>query len=93
MSILSSRCLGVFVTGATEQGGHKAKFSNYGTKVDAMGAGMDVLGYASNGVMGWWEGTSQASPLALSIAALGLQHNPNLSRDELCSKCRTRLLW
>ena len=81
--VVPAQCLGVFVTGATEQDGYKTDFSNYGSKVDAMAAGMDVLGYASNGVMGWWAGTSQASPLALGIAALGLQHNPELSRDEL----------
>ncbi|XQW86282.1 S8 family peptidase [Thalassotalea piscium] len=78
-----AQCTGVFVTGATEQDGYKTSFSNFGSKVDVMAAGMDVLGYASNGVTGWWEGTSQASPLALGIAALGLQHNPDLSRDEL----------
>ena len=83
--VVPAKCLGVFVTGATEQNGYKTDFSNYGSKVDAMAAGMDVIGYASNGVTGWWEGTSQASPLALGIAALGLQHNPDLSRDQLFS--------
>ena len=81
--VVPAQCLGVFVSGATEQSGYKTDFSNYGSKVDAMAAGMDVIGYASNGVTGWWEGTSQASPLALGISALGLQHNPDLSRDEL----------
>jgi len=81
--VVPAQCDGIFVTGATEQNGYKTTFSNYGSKVDAMAAGMDIIGYASNGVTGWWEGTSQASPLALGIAALGLQHNPELTRDEL----------
>jgi hypothetical protein len=81
--VVPAQCLGVFVTGATNQEGYKTDFSNYGPKVDAMMAGYDVIGYASNGVTGWWEGTSQASPLALGVAALGLQHNPDLTRDEL----------
>jgi serine protease len=81
--VVPAQCLDVFVTGATEQGGYKTTFSNYGSKVDAMMAGMDVIGYASNGITGWWEGTSQASPLSLAVAALGLQHNPELTRDEL----------
>jgi subtilisin family serine protease len=81
--VVPAQCLNIFVTGATEQEGYKTSFSNYGPKVDAMMAGRDVIGYASNGVTGWWEGTSQASPLALGVAALGLQHNPKLTRDEL----------
>jgi hypothetical protein len=81
--VVPAQCLGIFVTGATEQNGYKTTFSNYGSKVDGMMAGMDVIGYTSNGITGWWEGTSQASPLALGIAALGLQHNPKLTRDEL----------
>ncbi len=81
--VVPAQCTGIFVTGATEQSGYKTDFSNYGSKVDAMAAGYDVIGYSSDGILGWWEGTSQASPLALGIAALGLQHNPKLSRDEL----------
>jgi subtilisin family serine protease len=81
--VVPAKCTGIFVSGATEQNGYKTTFSNYGSKVDAMMAGMDVIGYTSNGITGWWEGTSQASPLALGIAALGLQHNPELTRDEL----------
>jgi len=87
--VVPAQCLGVFVTGATEQNGYKTDFSNYGSKVDAMMAGMDVIGYASNGVTGWWEGTSQASPLALGVAALGLQHNPELTRDEIFTFLKT----
>ncbi|MCP4985470.1 MAG: S8 family serine peptidase [Colwellia sp.] len=81
--IVPAQCLGIFVTGATEKNGYKTTFSNFGAKVDAMAAGMDVIGYASNGVTGWWEGTSQASPLALGVAALGLQQNPELTSDEI----------
>jgi hypothetical protein len=81
--VVPAQCLNIFVTGATEQEGYKTTFSNYGPKVDAMAAGVDIIGYTSNGVTGWWEGTSQASPLALGIAALGLQHNPELTQDEL----------
>ncbi|GAA6172035.1 hypothetical protein NBRC116592_17050 [Colwellia sp. KU-HH00111] len=81
--VVPAQCKGIFVTGATEQSGYKTEFSNYGSKVDAMAAGYDVIGYSSDGILGWWEGTSQASPLALGIAALGLQHNPDLSREEL----------
>jgi serine protease len=81
--VVPALCTGIFVTGATEQNGYKTTFSNFGSKVNAMMAGMDVIGYASNGVTGWWEGTSQSSPLALGVAALGLQHNPELTRDEI----------
>lgn len=76
-------CNGVYVVGASTRNGFKAEFSNHGEKVDSMMAGVDIIGYSSNGETGWWEGTSQATPLTVGIAALGLQHDPSLTRDEL----------
>jgi subtilisin family serine protease len=88
-SYVPAICQGVYVSGATDKQGYKAEFSNYGA-ISSMSPGVDILGYAasySEGEIltntGWWEGTSQASPLALSVAALGLQHNPELTRDEI----------
>jgi subtilisin family serine protease len=81
--VVPALCSGIYVAGASDQQGYKATFSNFGSKVNAMMAGVDILGYTSNGATGWWEGTSQASPLSLGIAALGLQHNPMLTRDQV----------
>lgn len=82
-------CEGVYVSGATDKQGYKAAFSNHGA-VSSMSPGVDIIGYSasySEGEIsthtGWWEGTSQASPLTLGVAALGLQYNPELTRDEI----------
>lgn len=82
-------CEGVYVSGATDKQGYKAEFSNHGA-VSSMSPGVDIMGYSTRfsedeilAQIGWWEGTSQASPLTLGIAALGLQHNPDLTREEL----------
>ena len=88
-------CEGIYVSGATDKQGYKAEFSNHGA-VSSMSPGIDILGYSasfSEGEIstntGWWEGTSQASPLALGVAALGLQHNPELTRDEIFTFLKT----
>lgn len=81
--VVPAQCDGIFVVGSTEQSGYKTTFSNYGSKVNVMMSGMDIIGYSSNGVIGWWEGTSQSAPLTLGVAALGLQHNPKLTRDQV----------
>lgn len=88
-------CEGVYVSGATDQQGYKATFSNHGA-VSSMSPGVDIIAYSasySEGEIstqtGWWEGTSQASPLALGVAALGLQHNPELTRDEIFTYLKT----
>lgn len=82
-------CDGVYVSGASDQDGYKTTFSNHGEILDTMMAGIDILGYASNGVMGWWEGTSQASPLTAGVAGLGLQHNPELTREQIFEFLKT----
>jgi len=94
-SYVPAICEGVYVSGATDKQGYKAAFSNHGA-VSSMSPGVDILGYAasySEGEIstntGWWEGTSQASPLAVGIAALGLQHNPELTRDEIFTFLKT----
>ncbi|OUR60534.1 hypothetical protein A9Q74_13015 [Colwellia sp. 39_35_sub15_T18] len=88
-------CEGVYVSGATDKQGYKAEFSNHGS-VNSMSPGVDIVGYSasySEGEIsthtGWWEGTSQASPLTLGVAALGLQHNPELTRDEIFTYLKT----
>jgi hypothetical protein len=88
-------CEGVYVSGATDKQGYKAAFSNHGA-VGSMSPGVDIIGYSANYSegeisiqIGWWEGTSQASPLAVGIAALGLQHNPELTRDEIFTYLKT----
>jgi len=94
-SYVPAICEGVYVSGATNKQGYKAAFSNHGA-VDSMSPGVDIIGYSasfSEGKIstqtGWWEGTSQASPLAVGIAALGLQHNPELTRDEIFTFLKT----
>lgn len=82
-------CEGVYVSGATDKQGYKAEFSNHGN-VSSMSPGVDVPAYSARfkdgditTQLGWWEGTSQASPITAAVAGLGLQHNPELSLEEV----------
>lgn len=81
--IVPAKCNNVTVIGATNQRRVKASFSNYGSLVDYMAAGFDVVSYDLQGRIGWWEGTSFSSPLAAAIHGLAKQHNPKLTREEI----------
>ncbi|MAD74568.1 MAG: hypothetical protein CML20_07245 [Rheinheimera sp.] len=82
-------CEGIYVSGATDKQGYKAELSNHGS-VSSMSPGVDIPAYSARfndgeitTQLGWWEGTSQASPITAAVAGLGLQHNPELSREEV----------
>ncbi|MBL9132152.1 MAG: DVUA0089 family protein [Verrucomicrobiaceae bacterium] len=75
----SPYCLAV---GATNRSGGRASFSNYGTGLDFMAPGQDIITTDRVGTMGvsgdyaTVSGTSFASPYAAGVAALVISRNP-----------------
>lgn len=80
---VSSKCDGVILIGGTNQQRTKWADSNYGSAIDFMIAGRDVYSYNFEGTTGWWDGTSFATPLAVSVHGLALQHDLEITHDEI----------
>ena len=57
--------------------------SNWGSHIDVVAPGNDILGAAAGGGYGVWSGTSQATPLVAGSLALLLSKDPELSPAEL----------
>jgi hypothetical protein len=57
--------------------------SAYGARLEFMAPGVSVASTLSSKPFGTWSGTSFAAPVAAACAALILQVNPRLSRDEV----------
>lgn len=68
----------VITVGATDNSDHEASFSNYGTCVDILAPGVNIMSsdYAITNGLASKSGTSMASPHVAGVAALVLQANP-----------------
>lgn len=89
----------VYAVGATANNGTRASFSSYGTGLDFMAPGDDIIttdrtgsaGYSS-GDTAMVDGTSFASPYAAGVAALLLSREPSLTPsqvfDRMKNSCR-----
>ncbi|MCS4309270.1 subtilisin family serine protease [Rheinheimera pacifica] len=71
---IPGNCENVINVGATNTGlsGHPAdiaSFSNYGPKLDVMAVGEEVVGLVIDNKVGYWSGTSSASPLVAGMIA------------------------
>jgi len=77
----------LIVVGATDSTDNKSSFSAYGSYVDIMAPGSDIVGAGvdGSGNPGYYyiSGTSFSSPLTAGLAALIWSANPNLTADEV----------
>lgn len=79
--------------GSTDQADLRSGFSNYGSYVDVMAPGTDILSCLASGTnhYGLQSGTSMACPLVAGLAGLLLSHTPSLTaqqvRDAIVAGC------
>lgn len=73
----------ILVVGAIDSTGIRPSFSNYGSKLDVVAPGVDILSTYPNNMTQKEDGTSMAAPHVSGVAALMLSANPNLKREEV----------
>lgn len=70
----------VISVGAYDQQHKKATFSNYGSRVDIMAPGVDLIAPGLNHDYLFTEGTSEAAPIVAGTFALLLQQTDSIDR-------------
>lgn len=75
----------ILAVGAIDNNGMRASFSNYGTKLDLVAPGVDILSTIPNNQTAYMSGTSMACPHVAGVAALVLERNPELTVDQVNS--------
>lgn len=79
---------GVVSVASTDQGDLKSGFSNYGTTIDVAAPGSGIYNTWQNDTYAYLSGTSMASPLAASLAALVFAHFPGISPEQVAERLR-----
>lgn len=73
----------ILAVGAIGSMGMRASFSGYGSKLDVVAPGVNILSTLPGNTVGMMSGTSMAAPHVSGLAALILSANPNLTREEV----------
>ena len=75
----------ILAVGAISNTGMRASFSNYGTALDIVAPGVDILSTLPNDTVGYKNGTSMACPHVAGVAALILERNSELTVNQVNS--------
>lgn len=73
----------ILCIGAIDANGSRSDFSAYGSRLDVVAPGRNILSTLPNNQTGYGSGTSFACPHVSGIAALILSVNPNLSAQQV----------
>mgnify|MGYP001321862623 CR=1 FL=1 len=75
--------LEILCIGSIALSGYRSAFSSYGTKLDVVAPGGNILSTLPNNQTGYMSGTSMAAPHVAGIAALVLSSNQRLNNYEV----------
>lgn len=73
----------ILVVGSIDNANNRSSFSSYGSCVDVVAPGSDILSTLPNNGIGTMSGTSMAAPHVAGVAALILSVNSNLTRKDV----------
>ncbi len=73
----------VISVAATDENDNAASFTNYGTWIDICAPGNNILSTYKGGTYSSLSGTSMATPISASVAALIWSYDPNLNAEQV----------
>lgn len=79
----------ILAVGSISRNGKRSSFSNYGSALDIVAPGEDIITTFSNNTIGTTSGTSFSCPTVAAVAALVLSINPNLTQKEVANIIET----
>ena len=73
----------ILVVGSITSAGQRSNFSGYGTQLDIVAPGSEILSTISNNQYDTWDGTSMAAPHVSAVAGLVLSRYSNLTSAQV----------